>query len=126
VGHDPEFRNGLIGWFLNQRYSCQGYPEAIFSGFPVPVLAQIIRDFVIPYPDLSGVYHLASKAISKFDLLTLVAEIYDSPVVLLPDPSVKLNRSLNATKFQIETSYSPPPWRTLVGLMHDDYLRFHK
>lgn len=126
IGHDNSLQNGLISWYLSNKYSCKGYTKAIFSGLPVCVLAQILVDFVIFNRNLEGIYHIASDPISKFDLLTLVGEIYDSPVVVIPDHSVKINRSLNTEKFQRETLYSPPNWNTLVNLMHDDYLRLYK
>jgi dTDP-4-dehydrorhamnose reductase len=126
IGHDNSLQNGLISWYLSNKYSCKGYTKSIFSGLPVCVLAQILVDFVIPNPNLEGIYHIGSDPISKFDLLTLVAEIYDSPVIVIPDNSVKINRSLNTEKFQREALYSPPNWNTLVSLMYDDYLRFYK
>jgi len=126
IGHDNSLQNGLISWYLSNKYSCKGYTKAIFSGLPVCVLAQILVDFVIFNLKLEGVYHIGSNPISKFDLLKLVAEIYDSHVSVKPDHSVIMNRSLNTEKFQREANYSPPNWDTLVRLMHDDYLRFYK
>jgi len=126
IGHDNSLQNGLISWYLSNKYSCKGYTKAVFSGLPVCVLAQILVDFVIFNLKLEGVYHIGSNPISKFDLLKLVAEIYDSHVSIKPDHSVIMNRSLNTEKFQREANYSPPNWNTLVSLMHDDYLRFYK
>lgn len=126
IGHDDSLQNGLISWYLSNKHSCKGYTNAIFSGLPVCVLAQILVDYIIYNPNLEGVYHVGSKPISKFELLTLVAEIYDSSVIIIPDHSVKINRSLNTKKFQREALYSPPNWKTLVSVMYDDYLKFSK
>ena len=126
IGHDATAQNGLISWFLKQSGHCRGYPEAIFSGFPVVVLAQIIRDYVIPNTALSGVYHVASDPISKYDLLQLVSEIYGRSVKVLPDTSVRIDRSLNADKFNAATNYKPPSWAMLVELMREDFLATNK
>ena len=125
IGHDPKLKNGLVSWFLNQKGTCLGYPEAIFSGFPVTVLARIIRDHVLTNPKLEGLYNIAATPISKFDLLHLISDIYDAGVTIIPDNSVKINRSLNAANFNTRTHYSPPSWDELITVMRDDYLRFN-
>ena len=100
VGHDPKLQNGLVSWFLNQKGTCSGFLEAIFSGFPVTVLARIIRDYVLLHPKLEGLYNLVATPISKFDLLRLISDIYNTGVTVIPDNSIKINRSLNASKFK--------------------------
>lgn len=125
IGHDLSFKNGLVSWFLNQKGICSGYPEAIFSGFPVTVLAGIIRDHVIAYPQLDGLYNVAATPISKFDLLHLISDIYDAEVTIVPDHSVKVDRSLNAANFNTATGFSPPSWHELITLMRNDYLEFN-
>ena len=62
------------------------------------VLAKIIRDYVIPKPELFGVYHVAAQPISKFDLLKLVAEIYGKTIKLIPVDQPVCDRSLNPAR----------------------------
>lgn len=118
IGHELNNANGLIGWFLAQQNSCKGYTQAIFSGLPTVVLAQIMRDVVIPARQLRGVYHVAAQPISKFDLLNLVAEIYEKNIEIIPDSKLVIDRSLNADKFTQATAYVPPDWRQLIQEMH--------
>jgi dTDP-4-dehydrorhamnose reductase len=82
-------------------------------------LARIIRDFVLPHPDLRGLYHVSAKAISKYDLLKLVAEIYAKQIRLEPDDGLSIDRSLNSSRFREATGYDPPEWPTLIRAMHD-------
>jgi dTDP-4-dehydrorhamnose reductase len=110
--------HGLIGWFLSQQNHCKGYTRAIFSGLPTVALAKIIRDIVIPRPDLFGVYHVAANPISKFDLLKLVAEIYGKTINIEPDNKLVIDRSLNADRFSHVTGYMVPEWQELIKLMH--------
>jgi dTDP-4-dehydrorhamnose reductase len=118
IGHELLNARGLIGWFLAQEGTCKGYPRAIFSGFPAVVLAQITRDVVIPRPDLSGVYHVAAQPISKYDLLTLVAQAYGKSIKIIPSEEVVVDRSLNGERFRSATGYVPPPWPELIATMH--------
>ena len=123
IGHDHKQQNGLVSWFLNQEGPCKGFSKAIFSGFPVTVLARIIRDYVIKDDALHGIYNLASKPISKFDLLQLISEIYAKNVSVIRDDSIKINRSLDASRFNDAAKYEPPSWRKMITLMHDDYMK---
>lgn len=118
IGHELQSTHGLIGWLLSQKGRCKGYKRAIFSGLPTVALAQIIRDVVIPRPDLFGVYHVAAQPISKYDLLRLVADIYGKSIEIEPDDQLVIDRSLNANRFKQATGYVAPEWPELIKLMH--------
>lgn len=118
IGHELQSAHGLVGWFLSQQTKCKGYRRAIFSGLPTVALAQLIRDVIIPKSELSGLYHVAAQPISKYDLLSLVAEVYGKSIEITPDDTLVIDRSLDATRFQKETGYVAPSWPELIRLMH--------
>jgi len=118
IGHEAQTKNGLLEWFLSQQNKCKGYAQAIFSGLPTVTLAGVIRDYVIPNEHLSGLYHVAGPAISKYDLLELIATEYNKNIDIEYDDSLKINRSLNADKFREATGYVAPEWPDLIKSMH--------
>lgn len=118
IGHELQSQVGLLEWFLSQKVQCRGYTQAFFSGLPTVILSEIVRDVVIPHDKLSGVYNLAAKPISKYDLLKLIAEIYEKNIDIVADGQLVIDRSLDATKFQKATGYVPPEWPELIRLMH--------
>lgn len=118
LGHEIGSTNGLLEWFLSQTEECRCYTRAIFSGFPSVVLAQVIRDAILPRPALHGIFHLATRPISKYELLDLVAQRYSRSVRLIPDDSVVIDRSLSAARFSRATGYVPPEWPALIEAMH--------
>jgi dTDP-4-dehydrorhamnose reductase len=120
IGHELQSGSGLLEWFLSQQDRCRCYTRAIFSGFPTIVLADLIRDVVIPRPDLHGLYHVATRPISKFDLLQLVARRYGKAIELIPDDRASPDRSMVADRFEKATGYVAPDWPTLVDLMYSD------
>jgi dTDP-4-dehydrorhamnose reductase len=117
IGHELQSAHGLLDWFLSQR-QCKGFSRAIFSGLPTVVFAQIIRDVVIPRSDLFGLYHVAGRAIAKYDLLRLVAEVYGKPIEIVRDDQFIIDRSLNADQFKRATGYVAPDWPELIRIMH--------
>ena len=117
IGHELTSQNALIEWFLAQTGSIKGYTRAVFSGLPTVELSRVIKDFVIPRTDLSGLYHVSADPISKFDLLSLVAEIYDKEIEIVPDNELAVDRSLNSDLFQQESGYKAPGWAELITTM---------
>lgn len=118
VGHELSGHRSLVNWFLAQQGSAKCYSRAIFSGMPTVELAGILRDFVLPRPELHGVYHVASKPISKLELLRLVARVYGKDIAIVASDDVVIDRSLNAARFNKATGYVPPEWPTLVQRMY--------
>jgi dTDP-4-dehydrorhamnose reductase len=118
IGHELQSEYGLLDWFLSQQGRCKGYTQAIFSGLPTVVFAQVVRDVVIPNEKLSGLYHVAAKPINKFDLLKLIAEVYGKDIEIVPDEKLVIDRSLDASRFLLATGYVAPEWSDLIKWMH--------
>lgn len=119
IGHELGRDHGLVGWFLSQQVRVKGYTEAIFSGLPTCELARVVRDFVIPNRELHGIYHVAAEPISKHDLLQIVNGEYGKNLQIEPDDKVKINRSLDASRFREATGYVAPAWPDLIAQMHE-------
>jgi len=121
IGHELFTNHGLLNWFLAQHGSCEGYRNAIFSGLPTVVFAEIIRDLVIPDSQLRGLYHVSASPINKYDLLTLIAEIYQKKIQIKVNDEIKIDRSLNHHKFSKRTGFKPMPWENLIHYMHSNH-----
>lgn len=118
IGHELSGAHGLVGWFLAQQGGVKGYSHAIFSGLPTVELARVMRDCVIPRPELRGLYHVSAEPINKFDLLKLVAQVYGRLIAITPDDGLRIDRSLDSSRFRALTGYAPPSWPELVRSMH--------
>ncbi|MBX9574764.1 MAG: SDR family oxidoreductase [Caulobacteraceae bacterium] len=117
IGHELTGSRSLIDWFLSQQGPVNGFTKAVFSGLPTVELAAVIRDHVVPRPELHGLYHVSAQPIDKFTLLTLVAEAYGKTVEIVPSESLVIDRSLNSDRFRTATGWSPAPWPELVARM---------
>jgi dTDP-4-dehydrorhamnose reductase len=130
IGRELAGSLGLLEWFVsNEGGRIQGYSRAIFSGFPTLHLARIIADIITKYPKLSGIYHIASEPISKFNLLTLIKNAFGLNIEIEPYPDYRVDRSLDATLFQKETGFKPLPWQKMVEELAADatpYLKWRQ
>lgn len=121
VGRELFTRNSLVEWFLSNRgKKVKGFRKAFFTGFPTIVLADILADIIENRPDLTGLYHISSDKISKFDLLQLINEAMRVDSVIEPDDEFAIDRSLDSTKFRTETGFKPLGWPEMVEVMADD------
>ena len=118
IGHELNSAHGLVGWFLAQNGGVKGFTRAIFSGLPTVELARVMRDFVIPRPELRGLYHVSAEPINKYELLKLVAQFYGKSTEITPDDKLSIDRSLDSSRFRSLTGYAPRTWRELVRTMH--------
>jgi dTDP-4-dehydrorhamnose reductase len=114
VGLELSRKKSLLEWFLAQRGTIRGYRNAIFSGFTTIELARIVEMLLTRFPQASGLYHLSSTPISKFDLLTLVKERLALPVEIVPYEDFRCDRSLDSSRFQSEFGYRAPEWPAMV------------
>jgi len=122
IGRDFAKQSALLEWFLSQRGKrVRGYVKALYTGFPTQVLARIMGDLISDYPDLSGLYHVASAPISKFDLLVKIRDAMKLDIEIEPDTEFTCDRSLDGSRFLAETGYQVPDWDTMVvELAQDD------
>jgi len=118
IGHELAGNRSLINWFLSQEGTVKGYTKAIFSGLPTVVLAKVVRDVIVPRPELRGMYHVAAQPIAKFDLLRLVADIYGKSTTIERNDSLVIDRSLNPARFHAATGYTAPEWGDMIRTMH--------
>lgn len=118
IGHELNSSFSLVDWFLSQSGSVKGYAKAIFSGLPTVELARVVRDFVIPNTELSGLYQVSASPIDKYSLLKLISNIYNKKIEIIKDECLVIDRSLDSSKFQAATGYSAPSWLDLIDYMY--------
>lgn len=127
IGRELLTQKSLIEWFLsNHGNKVKGYTNAIYSGFPTIILAQIIENIIKNFRDLSGLYHISSEPISKFDLLQLVKEKYKIEVEIELFADFQIDRSLNSDKFRNETGFEPISWDKMIEIMANDKTEYEQ
>ncbi len=116
IGLELARKRSLIEWFLAQRGQVRGFTRAIYSGFTTLEMARIIERILLRHRDLSGLWHVASEPISKYDLLQkLSRHLGRRDVELLRDDGFACDRSLDASRFRARTGYQPPSWDAMLA-----------
>lgn len=105
----------LVEWFLAQSGTVTGYTRAIFSGLTTAELTRVIGTVLSEHPGLNGIYHVASAPISKHDLLARLATLLQRPVRIVPDDSLRIDRSLDGSRFRAATGIDVACWDRMLG-----------
>jgi len=114
IGSEISRHTGLFDWFKSQTGTVSGYTNAIFSGFTTIEMARIIENMIVKHEGASGIYHVSSSPISKYDLLLLIKNKFNLDISVVPNSDLKCNRSLDSTLFQNKFNYSPPTWASMI------------
>lgn len=118
IGSELKTKLSLFEWFLAQKGSVNGYTNAIYSGFPTTELINIIENYIIPNPSLSGLYNVASDPISKYELLKIIAKVYNKEITINSYEEFKNDKSLNCDKFISDFKFKKKSWPHMILEMY--------
>jgi len=120
IGRELQNTFGLVEWFLSTVIPVQGYTEARFSGLTTLALADVIECVLAKWPFLRGLYQVAASPISKYDLLVLLRNGFGHTVDIEPCDRVRVDRTLDSTRFRKATGFVAPSWKQMVDELVSD------
>ena len=121
IGRELFTNHSLVEWFLcNKGVRIKGFVNAIYSGFPTIILADIISALLKNRNFLEGLYHVSSEPINKYELLKLLKKAFQINVDIEPFEEFKIDRSLNSDKFREQTNFVPLSWEEMITIMAND------
>jgi dTDP-4-dehydrorhamnose reductase len=123
IGFETSGHLSLLGWFFRQPPGSQlrGFSRAIYSGLPTVTVSRLVRDLIVDYPELRGLYHVASEPINKLDLLQRLNETFELGHTITADESLVMDRSLDDGRFRAETGTVRPAWTELIAELKQDF-----
>lgn len=126
VGREFVKPTGLIEWFLSQKgKAVKGYKNALYSGLTTNAMADLLLFLIEKHPDLSGLYHVSSAAISKYDLLVLVNDIAKNQAVIEADTQFCCDRRLAMNEFHNDTGWASDNWETMIKTMFEEDAQYY-
>lgn len=114
IGREVKPHGGLLEWFLSQQGSAiKGYQRAIYSGFPAHTLAKLISKYALSGVH-SGIIHLATQRINKYELLGLIKNKLKLEIAIEPDNLTRIERSLHTGTTERLLKSNAPEWKDLL------------
>ena len=116
IGWELERSTGLLEWFAAQSGGrVNGFTRAIFSGLTTRALASVISSLITDHPELSGLYHVSSDAISKYELLRALRDVLAVDVAIDPAEAPVINRALSSDRLRETTGLEAPSWKAMLA-----------
>lgn len=115
IGLELSRKSSLLEWVLSQEGKVKGYQKAIFSGFTTIEMSRIIERVLLNKTDTHGIFQVSSEAIDKYALLFLIKQNLHPSIDIIADDSVKIDRSLNSSRFREVFDYTPPSWPEMIA-----------
>lgn len=117
IGPELHSSKGLLEWFKSCDELVYGYSNVWFSGFPTIELSRIIYRFIIKKEIKNDIYNLSSNPINKLDLLRIINNVYGLNKKILEDRSLKVNRTLDCSKFISVSNFVKDDWISMIERM---------
>lgn len=125
VGRELERHASLIDWFLSQEgQKIKGFSRALYTGVTTLEMSKVIAHLIVNKPNLSGVYQLASEAVSKYKLLTYLNEKMDLGITIHKDEEFICDRRLDGKAFEKDADYKIPSWPEMLDDFVADNLNY--
>ena len=88
---------GLFQWFMKQKGEVHGFRKAVWSGVTTIELAKQIE--IAMNSNLTGLYHITNgQKINKYDLLTIIKDVFNKDIEIIPDDNYTCDKSLVITR----------------------------
>lgn len=116
IGPELESHLGLFEWFCQQKgKKVKGYQKALYTGFTTTAMSQILLMLIEKFPDMNGIWNVASTPISKYEILQKINQVLNLGIEIEADQSYAINRTLDGRKFEEATGFKPPTWDQMIG-----------
>lgn len=124
IGHEMgNAKKGLLEWFLASKNKVNGYSKAFFSGLTTNELSLILENIILKNKFKDGLYHVAGKKISKYNLLLLLKNIYSKKIIIKKSEKLKIDRSLDDSNFRSNFKLKKKNWKVLINEMKEFYYK---
>lgn len=123
IGHELRGHKSLVDWFVSQKNGqIKGFANAHYSGLTTHAMAALVETAIDEWKDLSGLWHVSSDPINKYDLLQLINHIYGLGIVIERDEKFHCDRRLNSMPFMQKTGWMPLSWPKMLTEMYESFV----
>lgn len=123
IGFELGGHLGLLSWLFRQPPGAvvRGYTHARFSGLTTGALSRTMAGLVAGGDVPTGLWHVAAEPISKYELLQRLNVAFALGHTLVPDDTVRIDRTLDDVPWRRRTGTFRPDWDSLVNDLQADW-----
>ena len=115
VGRQLFGTESLFEWAISQRgNTVNGFKNAIYTGLTTLELSHVVKRIIEEQPDLVGLFQVASKPISKYELLAKLNVMLNLGLTIEPNTDFYCDRTLDGSEFSGLTNIEIPSWDNML------------
>jgi dTDP-4-dehydrorhamnose reductase len=115
VGRQLFGTESLFEWAISQQgKTVSGYKNAIYTGLTTLELSHVVKRIIEAQPDLVGLFQVASKPISKYELLAKLNVMLNLGLTIKPNTDFYCDRTLDGSEFSGLTNIEIPSWDNML------------
>ncbi|TRX40139.1 dTDP-4-dehydrorhamnose reductase family protein [Flavobacterium restrictum] len=116
IGQELFDKTELLDWFLSQEgKTINGFKKVLYSGVSTQFMASVVKNILLNFPDLSGLYQLAPEnAIPKYELLSIAKEAFKVSVTINADEKYVHLPTLDGSKLKNAMDLKIPSWKEMM------------
>ena len=122
IGQELFDKTELLDWFISKNNEqIKGYNKVYYSGVSSNFMAKAVKEIILNYIDIFGIYNLApTNPISKFELLKTAKNAFKLNIDIIKDEVIEHNPTLDGSKLLSITGIKPPSWETMMNELASD------
>jgi dTDP-4-dehydrorhamnose reductase len=125
VGKQLIGSEGLFEWVIAQNNGViNGYRNALYTGVTTMAMAKIVDHLISTQSDLTGIWQIASRPISKYDLVDQLINVLGLNIELREDVSFICDRRLDGSSFTAATGIEIPTWSKMLSEFAADQVHY--
>ena len=101
IGHELDGNSSLLDWFLSSEEEASGYTECYWNGNTTLEWSKQAYKMMNNWESYAKRTVFSTECISKYELLTIIKDVYDKDIIINKDDKVKADKCL---KGQIKTT----------------------
>ena len=94
IGHEINTKASLLDWFLNSEGEVFGYTRVMWNGVTTLQWATECIEMMQNWRYYAKCNIISSECISKYELLSIIKEVYNKDIVINQNDSVSVNKCL--------------------------------
>lgn len=116
IGQELFDKTEMLDWFLSQEgKTINGFSNVFYSGVSTKFMASVVKEIILNFPNLSGLYQLApEKPSSKYDLLCIAKEAFEIDIKIDSNGDYVHNPTMDGTKLRAEINLKVPSWQEML------------
>ena len=121
VGRELENKTELVEWILSQKDKhAKGYNAVKYSGLTTAYVAREVIRVIEKYPEISGLYHVSSEPISKYEIMEKINAKFDLNIKIEKNNEIVSNKALDCSRYEKATGFQKPSWDQMIDDLFAD------